>query len=29
LINQQDWITGYAYANPLQQQDGTIIKQFT
>ena len=24
LINQQDWITGYAYANPLQQQDGTI-----
>ena len=24
LINQQDWITGYAYTNPLQQQDGTI-----
>ena len=28
LINQQDWITGYAYTNPLQQQDGTIGKQF-
>ena len=24
LINQYDWITGYAYAKPLQQQDGTI-----
>ena len=29
LINQWDWITGYAYANPLQQQDGTIRTQFT
>ena len=29
LINQQNWITGYAYTNPLQQQDGTIRKQFT
>jgi hypothetical protein len=29
LINQYDWITGYAYTNPLQQQDGTIRKQFT
>jgi hypothetical protein len=29
LHNQYDWITGYAYANPLQQQDGTIRKQFT
>ena len=24
-----DWITGYAYTNPLQQQDGTVRKQFT